>query len=62
MQVGGGVARTPIFDRHIASLQRDEAHTLKQQRLAREETEHEAARKGKGKGKDQNKGAEEGGQ
>lgn len=45
----GGAVHTPMFDKHIADLQRDDAQYLKQMRLAREEAEHEATRKNKNK-------------
>jgi hypothetical protein len=43
----GGVL-APDFDRHVASIQKDEAMILKQGRLAREEVEH-AVDRGEGK-------------
>ena len=49
----GGALPAPKMDQHSATLQKNEAFFMKQTRLAREETEAEAKRKGKnGKGGD----------
>jgi len=47
-----GSAFTPVFDKHVAEIQRASAVTLKQDRLNREEAEHEKERQKGKKGKE----------
>ena len=52
MGEGEAALPAPDFDRHVAGLMRDEAQVFKQHRLAREEQESLAKKKGGPKGGD----------